>query len=409
MDDAELRVMLLSPNFQARGRSVYTLRLADYLRRENIANVVITMDASNVSTEQKKLLNIREYPQLGISWLAPLGMHWLTKDLEEQPPFQLLHIQSRRILKLGTKIARRFGIPYIVSVHDYLDQGEKLQFDWTLCRGIIAVSESVKRDLCSRADVPAAKVTVIKSGVEVNIPEKLRPPLEPGRIPVVGTAGPLEVIKGIPFFLGAACRVLANGQDVEFLVAGAGPEEANLRRLARELGISQHVTFVPYWLDFTESLAAMDIFCLLPPAGTGFDYARSDGDGPTRDRLSRRRSLQHRPRPADRPSRSPSDSEQLADRILELRDPMKARSPARPRKWFARNSSSQKPRKKPSASTAKSSPPLRSSFLRIDRQHNRNDKGDRPFQRPSPQAREKVARRAGREGGPNVSKFFCIT
>ena len=46
------------------------------------------------------------------------------------------------------------------------------------------------------------------------------------------------------------------------LIAGAGPEEANLRRLARELGIAQKVTFVPNLSDLNESLAAMDIFCL---------------------------------------------------------------------------------------------------------------------------------------------------
>src|SRR6185295_7501944 len=50
--------------------------------------------------------------------------------------------------------------------------------------------------------------------------------------------------------------------DVEFLVAGGGPEEANLRRLARELGIADKVTFVPYVLCFTDSLAATDIFVL---------------------------------------------------------------------------------------------------------------------------------------------------
>ncbi|HMC12409.1 MAG TPA: glycosyltransferase family 4 protein, partial [Pirellulaceae bacterium] len=88
------------------------------------------------------------------------------------------------------------------------------------------------------------------------------PPLEPGHFPVVSTAGPLEAIKGIPYFLGAARQVLASRRDVEFLVAGAGPEEANLRRVARELDIADRVTFVPYVLGFSDSLAATDIFCL---------------------------------------------------------------------------------------------------------------------------------------------------
>ena len=45
-------------------------------------------------------------------------------------------------------------------------------------------------------------------------------------------------------------------------MAGAGPEEENLRRLARELGINRNVTFASNLYDFAASLAAMDIFCL---------------------------------------------------------------------------------------------------------------------------------------------------
>ena len=74
--------------------------------------------------------------------------------------------------------------------------------------------------------------------------------------------GPLEAVKGHVFFLGAAQRVAAAHPETEFLVAGAGPEEENLRRLARELGINHNVTFASNLYDFSASLAAMDIFCL---------------------------------------------------------------------------------------------------------------------------------------------------
>ncbi|GIT30465.1 MAG: hypothetical protein Ct9H300mP1_25110 [Planctomycetaceae bacterium] len=45
-------------------------------------------------------------------------------------------------------------------------------------------------------------------------------------------------------------------------MAGAGPEENNLRRLAGELGIRDRVTFLPNRPDFSDALAAMDVFCL---------------------------------------------------------------------------------------------------------------------------------------------------
>jgi glycosyltransferase involved in cell wall biosynthesis len=127
---------------------------------------------------------------------------------------------------------------------------------------VIAVSDSVREDLRRRFGLSGELVRVIASGVETAPLPDLPSPLEPGRIPVIGTAGRLEALKGFPWFLGAARQVLDVRSDVEFLVAGAGPEEANLRRVARELAIADKVTFVPYVLNFTDSLAATDIFVL---------------------------------------------------------------------------------------------------------------------------------------------------
>ena len=72
----------------------------------------------------------------------------------------------------------------------------------------------------------------------------------------------MEAAKGHVFFLGAAQRVAAVHPEVEFLIAGAGPEEDNLRRLARELGLNRNLTFASNLYDFSSALAAMDIFCL---------------------------------------------------------------------------------------------------------------------------------------------------
>jgi glycosyltransferase involved in cell wall biosynthesis len=150
----------------------------------------------------------------------------------------------------------------VLTVHDHLSQRETLRVDRRWCRSVIAVSEDVALQLFNQARLPRELIEVIPSGVDVRPVEDCTPVLEPGHIPVVGAAGPLEAIKGFPYFLGAAQRVLSTGREAEFLIAGAGPEEGPLRRLARELGITQKVTFVPYLTDFSPSLAATDIFCL---------------------------------------------------------------------------------------------------------------------------------------------------
>ncbi|GIS60663.1 MAG: hypothetical protein CM1200mP2_28880 [Planctomycetaceae bacterium] len=119
-----------------------------------------------------------------------------------------------------------------------------------------------ERAWLGRMGVSADRVVVVPGGVDVPDVQRLVGVLEPDHVPSVGTAGPLEAVKGLPYFLNAAQKVLAAGRDAEFLVAGAGPEENNLRRLAGELGIRDRVTFLPNPPDFSDALAAMDVFCL---------------------------------------------------------------------------------------------------------------------------------------------------
>ena len=193
-------------------------------------------------------------------------------------------------------------------------------------RRIITVSDAVQAELLQRTKLRPDLVSVIPSGVDLPS-EPPRPVLEPNRTPVIGTAGPLEAVKGFPYFLGAAQRVAAAKIPAEFLVVGAGPEEANLRRLARELEIADRVTFVPNVLDLTSSLTAMDIFCLpslrqglgtlmLEAMSLGRPVIASDVDGVDSVVHDNETGLLV----------PPSNSEALAQRMLELlRDPFRAR------------------------------------------------------------------------------------
>lgn len=324
--DPRPRALLVSGRFQVRGSCAYTLRLARHLPEAGITPLVICPNARLVESRQRRELGIREYPYLDVPVYNRLILQRVINDLGGDVP-DVVHIQSRRMLRQGKWLARRLRRPYVLTVHDYLSSQERVQLSDPPCSQVITVSESVKRDFLAKTGVPPEIVTVISSGVDLNVEPRTEPILDPGHVPIIGTAGPLETVKGLPFFLGAASRVLQTGRDVEFLVAGAGPEEANLRRLARELGISSKVTFVPYLLNFAESLSAMDIFCLpslQQGLGTIMLEAMALGIPVIASRVGGVYSVIH-----DQHNGllvPPSNSRQLADRILELLcDPLRAR------------------------------------------------------------------------------------
>ena len=318
-------ILLLADSFSMRGTSASTLRLAEHLPQHGFRTQIVCPSARMVKLDRREELLIEEYPHLLTPLWGQLVRRWMLADVCEDPP-ALIHIQSRRMLPLGTWLAKRLGCSFVLTVQDFLQPRERMPFSPTWGLRIITVSDAVRDELLQRTKLRPELVSVISSGVDVP-DQPPRPVLEPQRTPVIGTAGPLEAVKGFPYFLGAAQRVIATGVPAEFLVAGAGPEEANLRRLARELQIADRVTFVPNVLDLTASLTAMDIFCLpslrqglgtlmLEAMSLGRPVIASDVDGVDSVVQDNETGLLV----------PPSNSDALAQRMLELlRDPFRAR------------------------------------------------------------------------------------
>lgn len=254
-----LNVLLVAGRFEVRGATSYTLRLAEHLGEHGFRPTIVCSDAGGIESSRRARLRIFEFPHVDLPVIGRLLREWVVIPFHDAPP-DLVHIQGRTQLGLGSWIARRLHRPFVVTVHDF--PTARHRFDRRFGRKVIAVSDSVRDAVLEAWRLSPDDVTVIYSGVETNNAVTSLPVLEPGHVPVVGTAGPLEAVKGIPYFLSAAQKVNKVREDVQFLIAGAGPEEANLRRLARRLKIDRQVTFAPNLRDFGPSVAAVDVFCL---------------------------------------------------------------------------------------------------------------------------------------------------
>lgn len=327
MTDLEPSILLFSGPFTVRGSCAYTLRLAERVPENGFRSTVICPDARQIEAEKRRELRISEYFHLQLPLWNCVVKRMMLQQLRIDPP-DVIHIQARNAACTGMWLARQLKRPFILTVHDYLQPNEHLFIDRRWCRRIVAVSEAVKLDLQERTGLPGDLITVIHSGVDTDEEINETSVLNSNRVPVVGTAGPLESLKGIPYFLGAAARVIATGRDVEFIIAGAGPEESNLRRLAQQLGIAPHVTFVPNLQDFDDALAAMDIFCL-PSLQQGIGTIMLQAMAIGRPVIATRVGGLYR---VVRDGETgylvpPSNSETLARRIMELLDdPAEARS-----------------------------------------------------------------------------------
>lgn len=311
-------ILLVAGHMQLRGASMQTLNLAVHLPTVGFRVRLICLDARQFSPIRRKELNIREVGQTQLPIFGRLARRSLARELAKSPP-DLIHIQQRSALALGSWLAQQIQRPYVASINDYTNSGEPLPFDRTWGRRVIAVSESVRNELLEKTGLPEGLITVIHSGVDVPEDDEIRLPFSNGQTPVVGTAGPLEAAKGLHFFLKAIPRVLGAYRPVEFLIAGAGPEERGLRRMVDDLGVAEFVTFVPNVFDLSTSLSAMDIYCL-PSLRQGLGTIMLEAMARARPVIATQVGGVYSAIDNGKTGLlvPPSDSDTLADRIIEL-------------------------------------------------------------------------------------------
>lgn len=252
-------VWLVTSNFEPRGSSLYTLRLATRLPAHGYDPTIICESATAVSPRVRAQLRLVEVPGLRHLLTRSWRVRNLVREFAETPPL-LVHAQRRSLDLPAAELAERFGCPYVQSIQNLVPPGSALHVLPERIALVIAVSPTVKRDLVGTMGLPADLVEVIPNGVECSADLRLPEPRPAGKTPVVGTAGALEPAKGLTYFLLAAELILSSGLDAEFLVVGMGPEEEVLRRAARHLDISNRVTFVNNVEDYAPLLAPMDVF-----------------------------------------------------------------------------------------------------------------------------------------------------
>jgi len=138
------------------------------------------------------------------------------------------------------------------------------RFVATIVDRYIAVSHEVAARLGQTFRIPATKIKVIHNGVP--LPPFNRPANTALRAaltgstekPIVLTAARLAEQKGLCYLLKAVALVL----EAMFVIAGEGPERANLEAQAAELGLNKRVLFLGHRHDVPDLLACCDLFVL---------------------------------------------------------------------------------------------------------------------------------------------------
>ncbi|MFA7343839.1 MAG: glycosyltransferase [Terrimicrobiaceae bacterium] len=258
------------------GAQEVVMNLATCGDRQRFSHEVATMHGHGVYWDRMAALGIPLHslsPHKLFPWyaLSLPALLWKGK-------FDILHCHLVASNIIAKPIGGIFRVPVILN-HDHTNDdyrangGLRLTLDSLsnrLTSHIIAVSDSCRQFLVGRERVPAEKITLIQNAIDVGrfstncgTRAGARQTLGlPENAPVVAGVGRLDPQKNFSLFLRTAAAVLKKHPETVFLLAGEGPEEGMLRKLARESGLGERLHFCGYVPDTRQIYLAADVLLM---------------------------------------------------------------------------------------------------------------------------------------------------
>lgn len=199
----------------------------------------------------------------------------------------IIHCHGAKANMLGVVVHKMRHVPICTTVHsdpslDYMGTPLKqISFgtinSWALRRMdyYMAVAGRMENSLIRRGLDPQ-KIYVIHNGLDFSEAAEQAKPHQDGAPIVVGIAARLTPIKNIPVLLRAFAKALRKNPNLQLKIAGTGEDEAELKKLAAELGIAEKTHFVGWVSDMSSFFREIDINVICSFSET-FPYSLLEG------------------------------------------------------------------------------------------------------------------------------------
>jgi glycogen(starch) synthase len=292
------RVLILSweyPPIVEGGLARHVRKLSAQLVRDGVEVHVVTRGGGHLDAHEDRhgviVHRVREpdFPRgdvdAFIGWVEHMNEDMRAAGVELGGGFDLVHSHDWLVAAAARRLARRWKVPWLVTVHateygrhqgwvDKHPQSHIHGVERRMVRNadrVITCSAYMREHVADAFGIAPGGVTVIPNGID---PTDLQPVSDLPRLraqfaapdeKLVLLVGRLVYEKGFHLALEAMPRLIERLGGVRFLVAGTGTAEAELKTQARKLGLMEHGAFVG-WTgdDVLHSLYRIADLCLVP-------------------------------------------------------------------------------------------------------------------------------------------------
>jgi glycosyltransferase involved in cell wall biosynthesis len=261
------RVLHVIDSFDLGGGQTALLNLLRAADRKRYEPEVACMHGPGVFFREFVALDIPVYVLSPKRWL-PVYLLTLAQIIRKRQP-QIVHCHLFGSNWIAKPLAALLGVPVRIN-HDQCN--DALRYERPLARWmdtvtnrlsshVCAVSASTRNFLVKHERLPPAAVSVVYNGVDLS---RFTPPSEKPRLErfVVLGVGRLHPQKNFEFFLQVAAELIKRGVRAEFRIAGTGPDEAKLRTMAAQLGLTDCVHFLGHIDDTRQLYAGADVLLM---------------------------------------------------------------------------------------------------------------------------------------------------
>ena len=214
--------------------------------------------------------------QRDICPLKDIASLWALYHLIAKEGFDIVHGHSSKagfLARLAAKLANPRTVtvysPHAISIAISPKYWYVEKLAGLITNAVLGVSRSEYHELNNYRLVPSSKLRYVTTGIDIG---SYLGPFDGGNIRrqlglsaetiLIGSAGRITAQKDPTTFLRAAAILLQKGVNAHFAWVGYGELEAESEKLAEDLGIAEHVTFLGYSQDLRPFLEAVDIFAL---------------------------------------------------------------------------------------------------------------------------------------------------
>jgi glycogen(starch) synthase len=292
------RVLILSweyPPIVEGGLARHVRKLSEQLVRDGVEVHVVTRGGGHLDAREDRhgviVHRVREpdFPRgdvdAFIAWVEHMNEDMRAAGVELGGGFDLVHSHDWLVAAAARGLARRWKVPWLVTVHateygrhqgwvDKHPQSHIHGVERRMVRNadrVITCSAYMREHVADAFGIAPGGVTVIPNGID---PTDLQPVSDLPRLraqfaapdeKLVLLVGRLVYEKGFHLALEAMPRLIERLGGVRFLVAGTGTAESELKAQARKLGLMEHGAFVG-WTgdDVLHSLYRIADLCLVP-------------------------------------------------------------------------------------------------------------------------------------------------